>query len=397
MFYPYYTKVLTDKGFIEISELFNFYGTNTYKVAYLEEGNLKFTDNYKVNLELDNKLVTITDKNFISTTSDKTLSFYYKNENKLDRLSYTTFHSKLASRDNLLDPEIIKNTNPENFIYLSYKCFENMPIKDNLYSDIVFNELKLHLSYVDLLKVIILYISFGTKGSNSIKFKLDSNNEFIKFILIPIFNKGLGAIINISDNYIEINNSNLYKLLTEDLKETMEKVFYNEKVPNSSSYFCKALEFITKFFRHSKNSSISSLFATNKLFEEYLYIISACLVTNGYIIHYNRYKSYGNQICLLRYRKATRYNLLSRTINESNFNLRNYAYGVYLEEEKPLFICETRNYITNTIIRPSRAIKDESKYSFMPDIDLIPYNIMNSQSKKQSKPRKIRIEEILID
>lgn len=352
MFFENYTQILTEYGFMDLLCYLNLtkedmIGRNLPGIAYIDEsGKLAFTRDFKVTSEVPETSSTFTDNLFTSFIASGESKFYYNLE-----------------ESPVLFDDLPYNQNGTKTICLAHDCFKtaNLGIMYDLDlydDDDEEHYISIPLEYIYVL--FLLYICFGcrdkTYKDHIIRLYVDNGRRFMN--VCSLLNRIIGK-----DYYTTfkgnrtttfyIKSEKLYNKFIDNTKIMIKNLFYNHNIPNLTKYVCRALNILTEDLEYydTQYSTCSILYGKN------LDLISneliAAMVTNGYNVYFKR-EGYG--LYKLMYKYNENHVFIPKTNNYIRYCPNNYNrryFKVFMDRERPIFIKETRNYLTNVSIRPT--------------------------------------------
>lgn len=333
MIFEIYSKILTDHGFIDIKEKLNEKG---YKLAYVNrEGKLSFTDEYRITRVCPEDVLKYSDKLFIGTISSQD-ALYFQDD----------LYNKVRLEDIKTDENNVKN------IVSCFNCFKNVD-EDYINIKLNVNDKDITISYKNFLKILILTMCFSSANpkedtSHSIKLYIKGETmlNYVVSMLNDILGENFGGIVKKGTSTVYINCSKLYYIFVR-IEEILHSIMISDSL---SKTFCDALNDVSRELHFFDATYPHYNIILGKSLNKYIHYIAAFLSVNGYKMYFRRMP---NREYKLMFDKKTKHNFVGEF--ESVYNKAHYYYyDVHMFENKPIFVLETHDWISNTSLRATK-------------------------------------------
>lgn len=328
--------VLTNHGYVDIVKLK--VNKKDYKIAYVDDGSIKFTDEYGLESNLYDNACEYKGENGLDIiTNDESLYYINENNPKEHRIN--------------VNSKILTSYTPNNKADLSNQTEVKLEVKD--YTNDKLDSITLFEK--DFYNLIILYIclskrkkSLDISSTKNVIFYLDDNYYRTNGVK-EILSKSLG------DNYFNSYYGNNKKLLSiyiesenllhyiDNLDKTLDTILSNE---NHRLLFCESMEYIAKTLEfYDEDYKDCSILYGNKL-REYFNYIAAVLVTCGYIFFLRRMPNGKYKVIF----KKGEY----KSVTSKEISFKGMFTDIVMRDCYQIFNMEMNNWISNTSIRRSK-------------------------------------------
>lgn len=336
MIYKNFSNILTDHGFVQLDRSIR---KNNYKIAYIDNGELKFTDNYSYNIILP--------KSTKSVIGDYNLKCF------------------IGGRTNLYDKNFnLINPSKGDNVLTSYKC-----VNEDCESEYTNKSINL---------------SFSTKEHDNISIDITRFSFYKLAVLILMFSKKSSKQDKTLRLYLTKNsnvNREIINTLNDIIGEETFSVFYQNKIPTTiyidskqlsvyidkigvtfntilnypyhSIAFCDAMVDLASVLGFYDINYQGSFVLIGSRLNEYIHYISAFLVINGFNYRFKRLPDGKFELVFINKNTKAVYNV------NAIKNIKNSAYvSIEMEKSYPMFIQETRDWVSSSTIVPSSTFED---------------------------------------
>lgn len=335
--------VLTNHGYVDIVKLkVNKFSRDVnkkdYKIAYVDDGSIKFTDDYGFESNMYDNACEYKGENGLDIiTNDESLYYINENNSKEHRIN--------------INSKILTSYTPNNKADLSNQTEVKLEIK-NYNTGELDNIILFEKDFYDL---ILLYMCLSKKkksldasSNDCVILYLDDNyyrTDSIKEILINILGNDYFNLCykgNKKPASIYIESKNLLHYI-DNLDKTLDTVLSDE---NHRLLFCESMEYIAKTLEfYDEDYTDCSILYGNKL-REYFNYIAAVLVTCGYVFFLRRMPNGKYKVIF----KKGEY----KSVTSKEISFKGMFVDIVMRDCYQIFNMEMNNWISNTSIRRSK-------------------------------------------
>ena len=334
MIFEIYSKILTDYGFKNIKDRIDKTG---FKLAYVDKDEkLAFTDKFKITRECPRDIYTYSNNLFVSTATSIESKYYTNNINTSTRFD-----------------DISKNEFSIKNILSCYDTAKDINLSCGDIAIDIINKGNIEISYISFLEILILYMSYSSPKTklegNNIKLYIKDGGESVNVIktLEGIIGRNNFTVFRGKDGQkstIYIDSQKIFGIVTR-LDDYLHRILIDSKL---SRLFCLALKDLSEKmnFYDSNFPDFNVYFGRN--LNKYIDYIAAFLVVNGYKIYFRRMPDTKYKLMFTNRDNISGFvGELQRKVNYAHYNY----YDVHTEEELPIFVMETRDWISNVSLR----------------------------------------------
>lgn len=328
--------VLTNHGYVDIVKLK--INKKDYKIAYVDDGSIKFTDDYGFESNLYDNACEYKGENGLDIiTNDESLYYINENNPKEHRIN--------------VNSKVLTSYTPNNKVDLSNQTEVKLEVKD--YTNDKLDNIT--LCEKDFYNLVILYMclskrkkSLDISSTKNVIFYLDGNYYRTNSVK-EILSESLGS------NYLNSYYGNNKKLLSiyiesenllhyiDNLDKTLDTILSDE---NHRLLFCESMEHIAKALEfYDEDYTDCSILYGNKI-REYFNYIAAVLVTCGYVFFLRRMPNGKYKVIF----KKGEY----KSVTSKEISFKGMFTDIVMRDCYQIFNMEMNNWISNTSIRRSK-------------------------------------------